>query len=242
MMVCAVAALALPSAVLAFSTRFDMPGKDLASRNEIAGVSPAAMTSRLAHSLSPASGTPGRGLFPFTPAGLATRIDRSVTVAIRVNEAAARTIIVRGIPPQASNAKAAASHLAPTINVSLARGLGGFSLPTPPGTSTYRLPPDPRRIDGPDLSAFAANDHGGPAESRLSPRLLVDERERPGRAPRTLEGVGEQTVDLGGSYRVTRNFDVTAGLRYQQDRDRLKPTYDGKANDQSVFVGTQFRF
>jgi opacity protein-like surface antigen len=61
-------------------------------------------------------------------------------------------------------------------------------------------------------------------------------------APPHAGSNGEQTVDVGGSYRVTRNFDVTAGVRYSQDRDRLKPTSDAKSDSQAVFVGTQFRF
>ena len=71
---------------------------------------------------------------------------------------------------------------------------------------------------------------------------MLGEHERPGRAPRTLESVGEQSVDLGGSYRLTRNIDVTAGVRYSQDRDRIVPPAEAKADNQAVYVGTQFRF
>jgi opacity protein-like surface antigen len=71
---------------------------------------------------------------------------------------------------------------------------------------------------------------------------LLNERDRAGRAPRTLESVGEQSVDLGGSYRLTPRIDVTAGVRYSQDRDRLKPPSETKADNQAVYVGTQFRF
>jgi hypothetical protein len=37
-------------------------------------------------------------------------------------------------------------------------------------------------------------------------------RTRPAHAGRP----GEQSVDVGGSYRVTRNFDLTAGVRYSR--------------------------
>jgi hypothetical protein len=57
-----------------------------------------------------------------------------------------------------------------------------------------------------------------------------------------LESLGEQTVDLGGAYRVTRNLDVTAGVRLSQDRDRLAPLTDSVQDSQAVYVGTQFRF
>jgi len=78
--------------------------------------------------------------------------------------------------------------------------------------------------------------------SRLAPRIELDTRERAGRAPRTFEGQGDYQVDLGGSYRLTRNLDVTAGVRYSPERDRLLPLTDGKKDSQAVYVGTQFRF
>jgi hypothetical protein len=70
----------------------------------------------------------------------------------------------------------------------------------------------------------------------------MDNREKAGRAPRTLEGAGTPTVDLGGSYRLGKNLNVTAGVRYSQERDRLVPLTDGKQDGQAVYVGTQFRF
>ena len=46
-----------------------------------------------------------------------------------------------------------------------------------------------------------------------------------------------------GSYRLTRNFDVTAGVRYTQERDRLAPVVDtAKQDSQAVYIGTQFHF
>jgi hypothetical protein len=52
----------------------------------------------------------------------------------------------------------------------------------------------------------------------------------------------EDTVDVGGSLRVSRNLDVTAGVRYSQELERLRPITDGKQDNQAVYVGTQYRF
>ncbi|MFC3213373.1 hypothetical protein [Novosphingobium panipatense] len=41
---------------------------------------------------------------------------------------------------------------------------------------------------------------------------------------------------------MTENLDVTAGVRYSQDRERLVPLTDGKQDSQAVYVGTQFKF
>ena len=90
-----------------------------------------------------------------------------------------------------------------------------------------------RRSEGSaTLSAFRAGSGKGDP-SRFSTRLSVDERDQTGRAPRTFETAG-QTVDLGGSYRVTGNLNVTAGVRYSQERDRLTPLTDGKQDGQAA--------
>lgn len=49
-------------------------------------------------------------------------------------------------------------------------------------------------------------------------------------------------LDVGGSYRLTRNLDVTAGVRYRSDRDRLVRLDDNRRDSQAVYVGTAFRF
>ena len=242
-MTVAVCALALPSAVLGFSTRFDLPAND-SSANRILPASSGQLDPRLARAMA-ARPSGEASLFRFTPAGLATRPDRSVTVAVRVDDKTASTIIVRGAPRAAAFAPANVTPLriVPTVyNLGLARGYAGFAA----NTNTSVLPRDNRHADMPDLANFGKADQSagvmGPDDSRLAPRIAIDERDRAGRAPRTLEGTGEASVDLGGSYRITRNLDVTAGVRYSRDRDRLKPVAEGKSDSQSVFVGTQFRF
>lgn len=238
----AVGLLALPSAVLAFSARFETVVENSEPDSNAGHFAPGELDPRAARALAAREqaqlmqGKPG--LFRFTPAGLATRPDRSVTVAVRVDAETARAIVVRG-PAQSSKSAAVPSlRVAPNAyNLGLSRGYQNFSTLT----ATYSLPGnDHGKHDMPDLSAFPRVDGSG--DSRLAPHIQLVDRERAGRAPRTLEGFGEQSVDVGGSYRVTRNFDVTAGVRYSQDRDRLKPTNDSKSDSQAIFVGTQFRF
>ena len=102
--------------------------------------------------------------------------------------------------------------------------------------------PTPSQIEMLDLASYRPQ--GGVKETpgRLQPRLALEADTRPGRAPRTLEGAGEQAVDLGAGYRLSRNLNVTAGVRLSQDRDRLAPLTDAVRDDQAVYVGTQFRF
>lgn len=52
------------------------------------------------------------------------------------------------------------------------------------------------------------------------------------------------SIDVGGSYSLTRNFDVTAGVRYRSEteRERLPRLTDNRRDSQAVYVGTAFRF
>ena len=248
-MALAVGILALPSAVLAFSSRLDVSVLDSGAHRELGSFAPSEVDPRLARAL--AARPAGKGpLFRFTPAGLATRPDRSVTVAVRVDSASASSITVRGVPLNAPHSASTTGvlRIAPTAyNLGVSRGYQGFA-PTGTGVSgqgfVLAKTKDNHKLEMPDLSAYVPGDDSkaSPTTSRLAPHISLDERERAGRAPRTLESVGEQSVNLGGSYRISRNIDVTAGVRYSQDRDRLKPQSDGKSDSQAVFVGTQFRF
>ncbi len=60
-------------------------------------------------------------------------------------------------------------------------------------------------------------------------------------SPRAIADMPSYSVDLGGSYSLTRNLDVTAGVRYRTDRERLA-RLDERRDSQGVYVGTAFRF
>ena len=231
----AVGLLALPSAVLAFSS--NLSGGDevgLDAHSSMANFLPARVDARLARSIT-VPGLTGGQAFHFTPAGSATRPNRSVTVAVRVDAVGAQAILVRA--PRGAEAQAAAGlgtlRISPTA----------YSLGVSRGFQNFSFAGDQRRGEVPDLSAFKLNSGSSPEEpARLNARIAFDEREKTGRAPRTLEANGEQTVDVGGSYRLTGNLNVTAGVRYSQERDRVLPVIDGQKDGQAVYVGTQFRF
>jgi hypothetical protein len=61
--------------------------------------------------------------------------------------------------------------------------------------------------------------------------------------PSRLIGSEESySADLGGSYSLTRNLEVTGGVRYKLQRDRLEPLVDERRDSQAVYIGTAFRF
>lgn len=221
----------------------------LSARGGIGSFTPASVDQQLVSQITAQikGHTPGRGrLFRFTPAGMENRPDRAVTVAVRVDDIGARDLVVRAALPAGVAAPGAAPvRIAPMVyNLGIARGYQSFA--AAPGTSRESARLDLQRLEMPDLRAigrkdgFAASQSNAPA--RLAPRIELDTRERVGHAPRTFEGQGDYQVDLGGSYRLTRNLDVTAGVRYSPERDRLRPLTNGKKDSQAVYVGTQFRF
>ncbi|MFM5885926.1 MAG: hypothetical protein ACKOQ3_11510 [Novosphingobium sp.] len=225
--------LALPSAVLAFSSRLSLQPLDDSADAQLSGFRPADVDPRLARSITVRALSKGR-TFRFTPAATPTRMDRSLTVAVRLDSPIARQIVVRG--PSRSAADAAALTIAPTA----------YSLGAARGDKTFAQSgagAEARRIDMPDLAAYSIAGSAKADPSRFAPRVELDERTRAGRSPRTLEGQGaDQTVDLGGSYRLSRNLNVTAGVRYSPERNRVDPLVDGKQDNQAVYVGTQIRF
>lgn len=51
------------------------------------------------------------------------------------------------------------------------------------------------------------------------------------------------SIDVGGSYSLSKRIDVTAGVRYKgQDRERLAPLPENQRDAQAVYVGTAFKF
>ena len=225
--------LALPSAVLAFSSSFERPtgkrGTGLAALPEVTD-DPSIESAVAVRSL-----VQGQS-FRFTPAGMPTRPDRSVTVAVRVDARTVREITVRAMRQSPAVPASVALGIAPTgFNLGVARGYHTFAQ-SGIGSS------EGRKADAPEVAAYNLGQKSAAGNSRLSPRISFDERPAPGRAPRTFGADGDDRVDVGGALRVTRNLNVTAGVRYSQERDRLRPVIDGNQDNQAVYVGTQFRF
>lgn len=236
----ALAVIALPSAGLALGG-FDPDSVSLAARGSFASFTPASVDPELARMVSDYRSSKGR-LMRFTPAGSANRPDRSVTVAVRVDDETARAMSVRAAIASARGEAGrgpGSIGVAPTrYDLGIARGYRSFA-------QTLTLPSEVRRIEMPDLSTFKpgrAESEGDSKPSRFAARIALEENGNAGRAPRTLEAIDAQRVDVGGSYRVARNLDVTAGVRYSSDKDRIAPLTDGERDSQAVYVGTQFRF
>src|SRR3546814_2696745 len=77
--------------------------------------------------------------------------------------------------------------------------------------------------------------------SRFATRMISRSSDPVAATDRITAPGGNPSVDVVSSYRVTRNLDVTASVRYKAD-DRLEPLTDARRDSQAVYVGTQLRF
>ncbi len=201
---------------------------------------PAKIDPQLAARVAAVMGEDGLQFTPASKPGLSK--DRTVTVAVRVDNATARAISVRsGIDSvgTAGNRERVLAVNPTSYNLGVARGYQSFSQPTQTKTVSVGL----RDMGMPDLSTFAT-DKGDKAEKpgRFSSRAAIDKDDGGSRGLRTLEGPGGQSVDLSTSYRVIGNVNVTAGVRLSKDSNRLAPLTDGVEDDQAVYVGTRVNF
>lgn len=184
----------------------------------------------------------------FTPAGaVASGPERSVTVAVRVDQEMAQALAAS--TSISSSREGGGLRLAPTrYNLGLARGFASFAN-TSPASATRAggtgAPPALSRslseANIPDISAFEPRSGAQQEGSRFAARVELD-RNQPAASRGARESLGDQMVDVGGSYSLTRNLDITAGVRYEQDRDIVPLPDVDQLDSQAVYIGTQFRF
>ena len=224
----------IPSMGNAFSAGFDSKGVSLSERGGIGSFTPATIDPRLAADLS-FSAISKNSKFRFTPAVEKGDKPRAVTVAVRVNPDNAKAIGIRAAVVPASVGKTSSAPVRITQTA--------YNLGVAKGWQKFALPSDIKDIKMPDLGAISqrAEPRAAKKPSRFQPNVELDATPQPGTAPRTMSE-GSYTVDLGGSYTVTRNLDVTAGVRISSERDRLAPLTNEQQDSQAVYVGTEFRF
>ncbi|RNJ61353.1 MAG: hypothetical protein EDM03_16040 [Porphyrobacter sp. IPPAS B-1204] len=174
----------------------------------------------------------------FTPASASALAGtRTMTVAVRVDDDTARAISVRKpLETAPGRGFGLAGFDASKFQLGSARGYQSF-------TRSVDLSARVNNVALPDLAQFepsrpAAEDK----PSRLQPRIELEDRQIAGRSPNTLDSSAAQTVDVGGSFRLSPNLKVTAGVRYSQERERLDPLTNSVQDSQAVYVGTQIKF
>jgi hypothetical protein len=168
--------------------------------------------------------------FKFTPAPAKGRPSQ-VRVAIR-----ARTVApAQSDLAQASAPTAAVNALAPTsYNLGLAIGWKRFAV-----SGDVAKIQDANSALGGRESAIVGVSY---SLQRFTGRVAVGAERSEGHPLAALRKGDNVSLDVGGSYDLSRRIALTGGVRYNVERDRMSALQDERRDSQAVYVGTAFKF
>ena len=202
-------------------------------RGGIGSFTPASADPRLAAAFA-RTGLASSG-FRFTPAAVDGK-RRAVTVAVRARSSG-NAAGVNSVTPGAT----ALLAVAPSIGIAPV----AYNLGVGVGWKRFALSGDLARVDGGVIAGARESVDLGISynASKWSTRVQLAAEKPMGIAPRPISGGDSVSLDVGGSYRLTRRLDLTAGVRYKSERDRLQtPLNDTARDSQAVYVGTALKF
>lgn len=224
----ALSALALVlTPALAASTQPEKPKRVRAPSLSAGSFTPAVADPRLAAELA-RRGFSG-GTFSFTPSSASADKSKAVRVAVRARStttaAAAGTIREASASPVTAITPAA------------------YNLGVSVGWKRFALSGDVEKVDGGAIPTGREAAEVGLSYlgKKFTGRLQVGAERNEG-LQRIVPVDSAYSLDVGGSYRLARNLDVTGGVRYKIQRDRLEPLADERRDSQAVYIGTAFRF
>jgi porin-like protein len=168
--------------------------------------------------------------FRFTPAPTAVNRSQSIRVAIR-----ARASTPAGALRSAADASATpVTAITPVV----------YNLGASIGWKRFALSGDVDSVRGGTIPGGRQAAEVGVSYSadRFTGRVEAGVARADPTTPRIIADDESYSVGLGGSYRIARNLDVTGGVRYKVQRDRLEALADPRRDSQAVYVGTAFRF
>jgi hypothetical protein len=173
----------------------------------------------------------GKGLaltdFKFTPAPAKGRPSQ-VRVAIRARTSAPAAVVT-------DSTGAAVSALAPaSYNLGVAIGWRRFAVA---GDVSQVKDADPA-IGGRE-SAIVGVSY---SLKRFTGRVAVGAERTAGTPLPALRKPDAYSLDVGGSYSLSKRIALTGGVRYNIERDRMSARQDDRRDSQAVYVGTAFKF
>ena len=174
----------------------------------------------------------GRGLsltdFKFTPAAAKSRPSQ-VRVAIRARPDTART------------RTADATSASPVTALTPA----SYNLGAAVGWRRFAVSGDVAKVKEAD-SAIGNRESAVVGVSyslkKFTGRVAVGAERGDKNALAALRRNDNYSLDVGGSYSVSKRIAVTGGVRYNVEKDRLSTITDDRRDSQAVYVGTAFKF
>ena len=193
------------------------------------GFTPAISDPRLAAELARRGVQPSS--FRLTPATVALgNGSKAIRVALRARAAATEDAVRHVSAPSTL----AVTAITPTV----------YDLGVSIGWKRFALSGDVDRVRGGTVPGGHETAQVGMSYSlsRFTARVEAGAVRADPDTPRLLAENSSYTVGVGGSYRLTHNLDVTGGVRYKIQNDRLEPLTDQRRDSQAVYIGTAFRF
>ncbi|MET3824586.1 hypothetical protein ABIC16_000279 [Sphingomonas sp. PvP055] len=168
--------------------------------------------------------------FRFTPSDTRREGNRAVTVAVQARSA--RGVIAR--TDRASPIPASTVALTP-IAYNLGVAVGWKRLAVSGDVAKVDLAGMPGSREAADIGVSYTGKRFSGRVNAMADRPLAN-------GPKLIEVPEAYSLDVAGSYSLTRRLDVTAGVRYKTERDRLMQQSDDRRDSQAVYIGTAFRF
>ncbi len=217
-----------PAAFAANAAKKRAPAMSL-SFDPISSFTPANADPKLAAAMG------GRGLaltdFKVTPAPAKGRPSQ-VRVAIRARPAQARTQLADAA--SATSASAVTALTPSSYNLGVAVGWRRFAVA---GDVAKSKSPNPAL--GSRESAVVGVSY---SLKKFTGRVAVGAERAEGQPLPALRSPDNYSLDVGGSYSVSKRVALTGGVRYHVERDRVSALKDERRDSQAVYVGTAFKF
>ncbi|MGF1550210.1 MAG: hypothetical protein ACFBQW_06725 [Sphingomonadaceae bacterium] len=181
-----------------------------------------------------------RSSLSFTPAEIALGGSKEVRVAMRANNRAAQAAVEKApravaaqIPALAESASGEIAALPPTA----------YNLGVGVGWQRFALTGDVARVEGGPVPGGREKASAGVSyrEKKFTGRVQLEADRATTATPRALQD-SSYSLDVAGSYSLTRNLKVTGGVQYKIERERLEPLADTRQDSQSVYIGTVLKF
>jgi hypothetical protein len=198
----------------------------LGALGSISSFTPTTKDPRLAAAYAKIALGASRQSFRFTPTSGSTSGRRSITVMVRAGDddrvTISRTLNPVNITPMA-------------FSLNGAHGWRKFALPESLGHKEL----DPVAVDSIAGVKNFSLEQG--KKDRFSTKVVIESRREPGVGVRSNDK--DYSLGLASSYSLTRNLNVTAGVRYNgATAGRLTPMTDDRQDDQALYLGTVFKF
>ncbi|MDO7835845.1 hypothetical protein Q4610_12400 [Sphingobium sp. HBC34] len=199
----------------------------LGALGSISSFTPTIKDPQLAAAYARVAARAGSQGFRFTPTSGSLSGQRSITIMVRASND--RLI---GAPTPVDIKPVA-------FSLNGAHNWRKFALPDAVGRKALDPVPVETMVDAKNF----ALDEG--RKDRFSTKVLLETRRDPGATAtvRNPSADKDYSLDLASSYSLTRNLNVTAGVRYNNSlAGRLTPMTDERQDSQAVYLGTIFKF